>query len=196
MTTAPTFAFDCDGTLVDFFSTFKAWMEKEKGHTTPHTHEAVKDYDTVFADMYPHLPVEWQRPLIGEFLNHPHFSKLQPLEGALEAVAHIRALHPGARFVALSSIAPVETVVRARREHLIPFGMDDFIPVGAHASKAEALARINATVFFDDHHLQIADAEAKGIRAVLVDQPWNRAYSVQHRLKHWRDVKDFIPIKA
>lgn len=130
------------------------------------------------------------------------FDRLDPVEGAVEAVHAMRAR--GYSLVVLTSCSDNPRTIERRRQNLIAVFGDVFeeirgVPLGA--SKLPELMRHEPSMFIDDHPGHIASGEVAGHTSVLMRASTNLS-EYEGRLGHapcaydWQELLSRCPFLA
>jgi hypothetical protein len=178
--------FDADGVLIDYTKGFFGWMDSQ-GHKPVCASDAVQDY--AFTTAFPFLSPEQILACVARFSQSPEFEWLEPLEGAHEAVIHLRDLYPRSRLLCVTAPGDHPSTVAMRQSCLRPFLMDKVIclPLGSKKSDVYRDAA-PASLVIDDLLKHIVEAQDLGHVGILMGRSYNQHEIAGRRADNWDDA--------
>jgi FMN phosphatase YigB (HAD superfamily) len=164
---------DCDGVLCDWVTAFNEFMAR-KGYPCLPNMEA--EYNLALRH---NQPPEIVGPLMREFIESPIIGELTPYADSVKYVKKLADL--GFRFIVVTSIGTSEACHHYRSKNLRELFGDVFDEVNcieSGASKAHILERWAGTGYFwfEDHMRQAEAGYEVGLKAVLLNHPYNEKY--------------------
>jgi len=184
---------DCDGCLLDWWSGFFDHMYELGYERLPNT-----DHDYTLRKKFSGNLSESQIiKIVKEYNSSDKFQNLQPHKDAKTYVKKLADL--GFKFHVVSSFSDRPEDIEKRRKNLINvFGdcFEQIIGLSVDKSKQHAL-RSNygdtEYLWIEDHFKNAEAGHEEGLRAILIDMPYNRQYnsSMIPRTSYenpWRDI--------
>lgn len=179
---------DVDGTIVDFGKPFHEWMEQE-GYTAIGSLSETFDIDIVFG-----IDRKTAVDCVERFCKSPVFAQLEPILGAVEAIAWAKA--EGWRVIAITSCAasPEAQEMRCRNlEELFHIPACDVVFAGLLGDKASILQGYPSAIWVDDHPHHIDEGTLAGHKCFIIDKPYNRKYCINDgqstvRVNDWNEI--------
>jgi len=166
-------AFDCDEVLAMYVDAFVAFHNEVYGTSLTRDSFPVYSIARVLG-----IPIEEERRRLDAFHRTPHFERIRPYEDALEA---IERLHGKDSLMIITSrqddiIEPTRAWLDAHFEGKFDAVYFSRYPgSGDRLSKEEICLRNNVTSIVEDSLEHAMACAAAGIKAFLVDRPWNQA---------------------
>jgi uncharacterized HAD superfamily protein len=187
----PVGAVDADDVLWECMRMMFAFHNEHYG--TAHEYEHLTTYalETLFGCGF-----EEKNRRVMEFYHSPHHDRIEPINGAVEAIKRLARSHH------LHIVTSRPSSIRARTQRLIDryfpdvFGQvhcsDHFVhgQPGLRVSKAKICAEIGAAWSIDDSFEYATDMARAGITVFMPDRPWNRGklYPGVIRVYGWDEI--------
>lgn len=129
------------------------------------------------------------RQLISDFSVTEGFGRLPMYQGALEAVHSIKkTFGSDIRIVAITSAGTSEETRRLRQHNLRDLPLDELYLLPLGADKTTYFQKLGTkSVFIDDLHKNVLDAEKVGVRGILFRQLYNQNDSHDLNIQSWND---------
>jgi len=181
---------DADGVLLNYLSGLFAYA-RSQGHRVACEPHEVTDWSC--RNAFPDHDDDGIYRLIEEFSVTDGFSRIPPIEGAVEAVHAIKSTLPDVSVVAITSAGSSPLTIEMRRQNLELFPFDDVHVLPLGASKAEHLSRLpKGSVFVDDLHKHVQAAESVGLHGVLFRQSYNAMHDHRLVISGWDEGRDLV----
>jgi len=185
-------AVDHDNVLVEVTVQFlKFYNDRTK---TSYTLDDLKEYRL---EKCLHLTAKEVKSLTLEFYHTPYFREVKPVQGAQEGVAQLRKM--GCELYDVTS-RPDTVMLATTKELENYFGKkafrtviftDDYLRGTEGEGKSSVCNELKMEAIIEDSWQYAKTCAEKGIKALLMDRPWNvRKPEVENvaRCKDWKDV--------
>lgn len=187
---------DCDGVLLDWDHGFKKFMTEEFCMAqAPNTDQHYR-----LALRYPEMDDAGMNNLVKTMNTSKRVGSLEPIDGAVDAV--IRLKNDGYRFVVITALSDHPKARKYRASNLDAvfgtgvFDHNEMICINPCISKQEALSfwQGSGHYWLEDHFSNAEIGYELGLKSLLFDQPYNRAYqtSLFPRVNGWDEAYSII----
>lgn len=175
--------FDIDGVVADTMASFLRIAREEYGHR----HLKKERITSYWLEECLDIPTDTVSAIIQRILDDPFGTALEPISGAREALLRFSAEGPLTFVTARPSKESIEAWLRDLLPEVSPEDLR-VIATGRHAAKKDVIQELGIEVFVEDHLETCEDLHAAGIRAIVFDQPWNRARTPWIRVGSWEEI--------
>jgi uncharacterized HAD superfamily protein len=190
-------AIDADDVLTNTFPVFIKFLNKKFSTNFPNDIMEENGYNLN------HIQINKFRrqEILNEFHDSPEYKKIEPVKGSVEAILKLSEKY--------------ELVIITARPDMLKEKTKNFIEKyfpkmfsGIHHTtilkerkfikKSEICNKIGAKIIIEDHYKNALDCAEKGIKAIILDMPWNRNEDYSHsnieHAKNWDEIiKILIP---
>jgi len=185
-------AVDLDDTLADSLTSFIHFHNKNYNTSLKY-----KDFTAYTLNEIMGMPKEEEAKRLEEFDNSKHFEEIKPLKEAVEAVSELAKKH---KIIIITGRAESsEKKTRAWVKKNLPMIKDIFFIRKVYhetpKNKADVCKKINADILIDDNLNHVHNCNRAGVKAILIDYPWNRNAKLGkliQRVKSWKEIVKFI----
>ena len=184
---------DADGVLLDWGTTFEAWMNAE-GWKIEGRNEASYGLENRFG-----ISRKRADDLVTAFNKSDYMEHLTPWR---DAVPYVKRLGDhGYKFVVITSMGSDERAKELRWKNLRNlFGhvFDALHTLDMHQSKSDILSAYGEAIWIEDHPHNANDGLVHGHETYLMDAPYNRIDEVHDeviRVKDWQELYNHIYTK-
>lgn len=180
---------DCDGVLLNYAKGYAKYFCEKHGIAIPQG-----DPDSFDMSNWIGRPFEEILPEIVEFNSGrvADFGRLEPMPGAVEAVAELHERGWDMRIA--TSMSDASEAEALRHENLdIVFGpvFSEMVCLPLGACKKEALSRLAPGIFIDDLALNVRAGIEAGHQGLLMDLAHNRDETGIDRIMGWPEILEF-----
>ena len=191
-------AIDADEVLADTLPAFVNWVNKT--HNKNFSYEEIKkNNQNLRSDTK--SKEEWFK-LVDGFSSSEDYLKISPVKGAIEAISILKE-----KYELFIITARPETVI-SETEKFVEEHFPDIFSGIHHTSnlkenkfieKSEVCKKIGAKIIIDDRYKTAIDCAQKGIKAIVLDMPWNRNEDYSHEnithVKNWEEILEILSPK-
>jgi uncharacterized HAD superfamily protein len=192
-----TIAFDLDDILASFQLGWIAYNNTHYG--TALTYEGITEYNYGVLMNLP-MPEVFRR--IDEFWHSDSFLEIMPTPGSLNLISSLQGTHK--LFVLTSRSLDIKDKTENWIHQYFPGCFSEILMTGhitknglnASVSKADLCKKHGIALLVDDAPAYVENVAKEGIKAALIEKPWNRSYTFEHeniiRLKTLPEVISLI----
>lgn len=187
---------DIDGCCLDYINGFAEWVEELYGWTI----DPESPCDTYNMASWLIGPNGEQMEdkefftLIAEFNDYPRC--LNPLKDSQRELAALKA--QGNTIIALSSFGGIEATQRFRKDYmdvLFPGIFDDIILLDLGVCKKDALRKLDADYFIEDHKTHAETGAGLGVFTFLIRTSYNEGAQDVCYVESWTEIEAVIRIR-
>lgn len=182
-------AIDIDDTLVDFMTSLIEFHNEK--YNTSLTRDQFSSYN--FWEIWGGT-MEEARQKVKDYRETHYYNNLQPVLGVVESINFLKKKHG---LIIITS----RSITKGTKEWInkyfpdmfseIYFSYNSYIKSGSGKTKADICKELNVDFLIDDSLEYAKECSEKGVKVLLLDQPWNQCEELPKniiRVNNWKEV--------